>query len=147
MKNLFIVGMVSASLFLTSAYAGDTVVPDNSMQMGTVIKKLQAGGYKVIQEVEYDNGNYKANVLDQNGRKLHLEVNAKSGDIVAPPKDKIPSMSMSDAVKKIEAAGYKNIYKIKLEENKFEAGAMNAEGKKVDLKLNAKTGEISTEWF
>jgi hypothetical protein len=51
-----------------------------------------------------------------------------------------------DQVKaKIEAAGYTNVSDIRREEDHFDAKAMK-DGKKVILEVDAKTGQITTEY-
>jgi hypothetical protein len=50
------------------------------------------------------------------------------------------NLSVADVVKKVEAAGYQNIYKVEPNGTEYEVKAFKA-GKKIELRIDA-TGEI-----
>lgn len=52
-------------------------------------------------------------------------------------------LSFQQALDVIEKAGYTNLHKIELERNYYIVDAQDAEGKKIDFKLDAMTGAIT----
>lgn len=138
----FMIFMMQFSMAATPPKSNATT----TLPISSIIEKINAKGYKIIREVEYSNNVYKAEVLNKDGLKLNLVIDEKTG-VIKEPTEKSVHISILDAINKVEAAGYKDVYKIKCEDKKYEIGALNKDGKKVDLKVNAKTGEVSKEWF
>lgn len=46
-----------------------------------IAKKLEAKGYKQIDEIEFDEGVYKVKVLDKNQKEIELHVDPNTGEI------------------------------------------------------------------
>ncbi len=66
--------------------------------------------------------------------------------VVLADEDHVPTYSqitLLDAVKKAEAEGYHDFYKVEFEKNKYEIKALDKSGKKIELKIDANTGTIS----
>ncbi len=53
--------------------------PVTYITMLAAAEKLQADGYKVIHEVEFEHGMYKAKALNEKGKKVKVIVNALTG--------------------------------------------------------------------
>lgn len=52
---------------------------------------------------------------------------------------------MLEVSKKLEAAGYTNVYKMEFEHGRYKAKAIS-NGKKVELYIDPQTGKISNDW-
>lgn len=148
-SSLLTAGLASAAImFAPLAFADDdkNKMPEDTVQMSKLIENLQTNGYNVILKVEFDDGQYRANVIDTQGKPLRLEIAPSTGEILKPKQEETV-LSILDAAKKVEDAGYHNIYKISTHKDKVEIKAFDTENKKVTLDVNAKTGEISKELF
>ncbi len=51
-------------------------------------------------------------------------------------------MSIEQVVSKVQAAGYRDIEEIERDDNRYEVKATDAEGRRVELKLDPVSGEI-----
>jgi len=139
----FFVGLLMA-LNIQAVRADDEALPSTAIKMSTIIQDLQKKGYNTISKIEYEDGFYEAKVLNSNGEEIKLHINPTTGEILRP-KGIHPSTSMLDIVRKIEKAGYHDIYKIECKPKKCEIKALSKEGKKTELKVDPKTGVIREE--
>lgn len=55
------------------------------------------------------------------------------------------AMDIPAVIERLQGLGYTDIREVEREHNHYEVEASNHNGKKVELKLNAKTGEIISE--
>lgn len=144
--NKFLINIAGVVLFCISgfAFAGD-LPPTDSISMSTVLKNLQTKGYIAIHEVEFDDGMFEAKVVDAKGQFFKVKVNPTSGEITTN-KDSAPvKLSMLDAVKKAESAGYQRIAKIESHRDGYKLKAVDKNNKEVELKINAMTGAIDAK--
>jgi hypothetical protein len=164
MKKLFIVSTIAAAIAFNSAYAADSVttttqtqipvvqVPAGTSatpaapQISTIITKLQSKGYNIIRKIKFEDGAYEADVINAQGNEVTVKINPLTGDFFGSTEN-LARLSMLAAVKVVEAAGYKNIYKVKSDDDKYEVKALDKNGKEVGLEVNAISGEISKNWF
>lgn len=131
---------------MQTAFADESSIPKNLMKMSVAIQKLQAKGYKNIRKIEYKDGFYEAKIMTTDGYKAEVRVNTKTGAIENPTKE-IKSLGILEVVKKVQAAGYHDIYKISFDDGEYEVAALDKDGKDVQLDVNASTGEIKKNWF
>lgn len=126
--------------------AQQSTVPNDALPMSKLLENLHQAGYNVILRVEFDNGQYRANVIDLQGKPLRVEIAPTTGEILKPKNEGV-NLSLLEAAKKAEEAGYHGIYKITATQGKVEISAYNKDNKKVTFDINSKTGEISKEMF
>lgn len=144
-KTLLTAGLTSAALFVAPlAMAEETTLPEDTVQMSKLIKNLQDAGYNVILKVEFDDGQYRANVIDLQGKPMRLEIAPTTGEITKP-KQETTSFTILEAAKKVEDAGYNKIYKISTQKDKVEIKAFGKDNKKVTFDINTKTGEMKED--
>jgi len=129
-----------------TAFADTSTKPKNEMKITAAIEKLQAKGYKNIRKIEFKDGYYEAKVMTADGYKAELRVNTKTGAIENPTKE-VKSLGILEIIKKVQAAGYHDIYKISFDEGKYEVAAIDQAGVDVKLDVNASTGEIKKDWL
>lgn len=146
-NTLMAAGFAAAVMMAPTAFAAEPTTPStDTVQMSKLLENLHAAGYNVILKVELDNGQYRANVIDLQGKPLRIEIAPTTGEILKP-KAEGTVLSLFDAAKKAEEAGYHNIYKITATQGKVEIKAFNKDNKKVTFDINTKTGQISKETF
>lgn len=132
-------------LGFTTQTASADHMPTTSLPMSKILQDLQEKGYGAFKEVEFEHNIYEIEAIGPQGNKLKLKVNPQTGELI---NDKHHPMSVLAAVQKLESSGYHNIYKIEFDDNKYEMRALDKDGKKVTLKINANNGEIKKEgWF
>lgn len=131
---------------MQTAFADKSSMPKDVMKINVAIQKLQAKGYKNIRKIEFKDGFYEAKVVTVDGYKAELRVNTRTGLIENPTKE-IKSLDILEIVKKVQAAGYHDIYKISFDDGEYEVTALDKDGNDVKLDVNASTGKIKKDWF
>lgn len=115
-------------------------------QMFKVLKTLQSKGYIIVKNVKFDNekGDFKANVLNAEGKTIEITVNPQTGQMVKPKED-ITGWTAVQIAKKVEEAGYKNIYEIDTEMfgHEYHVKVLDAKNETVSIKVDVETGKIT----
>lgn len=126
--------------------------PPPKVTMIEMMQKLQKGGYHEINSIEYDGKEkaYEVKGLDDKGIKVEAKL---SDDLAKLPKGlpfsktepkALPQVTMMEAMKKVMDAGYHDACKLEVAKNaNYEVAALDKDGKKVDLKVDSKTGKVS----
>jgi hypothetical protein len=142
----FIAGLflIFASLAVTAAEMPTQIA--TMPQMSTILQKLQAKGYSIIREIKFEKGAFEAKAINAQGNEIDIRINPQTGEMFQPTANPA-RLNMLEVVKKVEAAGYHNIYKIKSDDDKYDVKALDNNGKSVEVEVNAITGTISKEWF
>lgn len=122
--------------------AAEPIVP-----MSTVLQNLKMNGYDIVSKIELDNAVYNIEAMTPQGKQLSITMNAHSGEITSPKENPAPHVSLADAVKKVEGAGYHDISMIVFSGSKYTVKTLDPKNKKVKLKVDGNTGDISKAWF
>lgn len=161
MKKTILLSAIASGMMVwaTSAIAADatttpatdtTIAPvvQQITPMSAVLRNLQASGYVAIKEVRLEDGFYKAEAINAQGKKIDVRIDPETGKIVEP-KSTQPAVVIDiiTAVNKVEAAGYHGIYKIEAEDGKYDVKALDQNGKNVHLKVDAQSGKVTKKWF
>lgn len=146
MRNKTLTYLTFASLLLIGAPSAmaDTQLPNNSMSMSQILDNLKGKGVMVVKEIEFDDGVYKAKVVNNDGKWDKITFNPKTGELKAS--EKLGGLTALDIAVKVEGQGYNNIYKMDLDsDKKYEIKALNKDGKRTKLEVDAATGKILKE--
>lgn len=145
MKKKPLIGLFSGCLLLFVAQttlADD--LPKNSAQMSSILQNLQNKGYINVQKIKFEHGRFEALAINANGNIEKLNIDPKTGEIVNQPQNTSKPLSALEIAKKVEEAGYHNIYKLDAEEhNEYEVKALDKADKKVELKVDSSNGNIT----
>lgn len=57
--------------------------PANAQPLSTLLKQVEDAGYKIIVEVEFEDGVYQVEALDAQGKEIRLQVDPMSGKVAA----------------------------------------------------------------
>lgn len=119
--------------------------PAQQMPLSSIIQQLKTDGYYGFDKIDMERGVYEITVFDKMGHEFKLKVNPTTGVILNKPTPDVASITMEDAVVAVEKAGYTNIKEIEIKHDKnyFKVEALNAQGKKVKLHVDAKTGAVT----
>lgn len=155
-RNALLLVLTGFCLSLQPSYAAETPKPAEAQQeqqkpqnvpMSTVLQNLKMNGYEVISKVTLDEGVYTIEALSPQGKELSITMDARTGTITSPKENPLPRVNLPDAVKRVEGSGYHDIYKVEYSGGKYIVRALDQKDKKVKLKVNGETGEISKAWF
>lgn len=153
-RNILSFTIVLLAIFgIQASFAAAEVArnPPPKVTMIEMVQKLQKGGYHAINSIEYEGKEkaYEVKGLDDNGMKVEAKL---SDDIAKLPKTlpfskaepkALPQVTMVQSIEKVMAGGYHDVCKVKVEKDaNYEIAALNKDGKKVELKVDSKTGEV-----
>ena len=143
-KSLLGLAIVALSLGLvtTTVFADeDDHIPANAVSLATVVKNLQAAGYKTIHEVKFDDGIYKAEVISMQGKEIKLHIDPETGKVPLLT-NSAPSISMLDAIQNAQKAGCAQIHEAEFEHEHYKVECHNANGEKLKMDINPQTGVV-----
>jgi hypothetical protein len=144
---LSVIALGMAFTFSPMVWADNTAPqPKDRLPMSKILQNLERDGYSIITKIELEGEAFKARVFDARGKEHRVEVEPKSGKI-NHSKAQPTRLTLGEAVKKVEEAGYQNIYKVKADDNEYEMKAFDKDNKRVSLDVDAATGKINKEWF
>ncbi len=143
--------IMMAMAFISSVHAEENsetheVTANVVQSIAVILEKLQVAGYIAVKKIELENGEYRAVAVNAQGEKIKLRINVKTGEIISRKKNK-PRLTMLEAARKAEQAGYSNIIKIESEGDEYSIEARSNNGKKVSCDIDSNTGKISKNWF
>ncbi len=130
--------------FMTQIAIADDI-PTRSLPMSQILQHLLSKGYHTIQEVEFDDGLYEVEALDEQGNQIILRMNPQTGDLIKNQNTQKYPISLLEAAQKIEGAGYHSIYKIESHGSQYEVKALGKEDTIVKLRVDANTGKINRD--
>jgi uncharacterized membrane protein YkoI len=147
MKTKLLVAITLGSLLAVSAPM--TFAAKAQTQPGQMVKALEAlkdKNYIIIKKIKFDNdkGVFIAKVVNAEGKNLEIHINPTTGDM-GKPEGEITGWTAIEIAKKVQDAGINNIYEINTEifGNKYDVKALDDQGKKVTVKVDVKSGEIT----
>ena len=140
----FIVSIGIIALFLEISVASAQIM--QVQPLSTILHTLKTQGYTAVQKVTLTNSEYQITALDSDGNQVNMRINCHNGDMIALNKAD-SHIAMLDVVEKIAAIGYTSITFIELKDNHYNITAVDPNGKKAKLKVNATSGQVSKELF
>lgn len=78
---LLALALMGATLGARADWFRDEVPPANAKPLSELVKAVEDQGYKVISEIEFDDGVWKIEAHSPGGKKVHLKVDPMSGAI------------------------------------------------------------------
>lgn len=77
-----VIGVLIATTFSARAdLFGDETPPANAKPLSNIIKLVEDHGYKTITEVEFEDGKWRIEAHQANGKEINLAVDAVTGQI------------------------------------------------------------------
>lgn len=131
-------------LVLALSLAAGAAVAQDAMTSTQVRAALTEGGYTEITDVEFKDGVWKADVKDATGSKIDVRLDPATGRIY-PDNAGATSLGEADIRAKLTAEGFTRIDDVKFDDGMWEAKADNAQGQRMDLKLDPEDGRIVSQ--
>jgi len=147
MKNATLISICLGSVLAFTAPL--TLAEDAKSQPGQMVKvldNLKEKGYIIIKKIGFDKekGNYKAKVVNAQGKNIEIQINPESGEMIKP-KGEMEGMTAIEIAKKVQDGGYTNIDEINTEilGDHYDVKIVDDKGNKLSLKVDAKSGNIT----
>lgn len=140
MNHRFTRQLLPAVLAAALAAAGGAVAQDpDGLSARDVYDALAAQGYTDIDDIEFDDGMWEAEVR-RDGRKLDVRVDTRTGTIY--PEDGTTALSMADVEASLAEAGYSRVHAVRFKDGLWEADAFDDQGVEWELYLDPRTADI-----
>ena len=118
-----------------------------------VVQTLQDAGWSIVQELEFDDGLWEAEVRRAKGQpKYEVYVHPvtlailNDGGTPASSGTSMSALSAQQIIAALQSAGYRNIHDVEFDDDGYwEADATNADGQCVELDINPTTGAVMRE--
>ena len=116
-----------------------------------VRERLVAAGYTQIEDLEFDDGVWEAEARNAAGQRVDLVIHPVTGVILLETPDGSGSapvgvLTAAQIRAALEAAGYTQIRDLEYDNDGYwEADARNAQGQRVELRIDPRTGAVLRE--
>ncbi len=138
--------LLGTVLMFTSPFVLAATPKSQPGQMLKALVFLQSKGYIIVKKIEFqkDSGIYKANVVNAEGKSLEIKVNPETGEMQKPEED-ITGWTAIQIAKKLEDAGYNNIYEIntQLLGHQYDVKVLDDSGQELNIKVDVESGNIT----
>lgn len=139
MKHAGIALGLAFALCVPAAMAQDAATAD-AMTAPEVRAALEAQGYTRINDVEFDDGMWKADARSADGQRVELRIDPATGKVY--PEDAVARLGEADVRAKLAAAGYSNVHDVEFDDGVWTAEAEDESGNDVELTLDPDTGRV-----
>lgn len=141
MKHAKLKGLAIAMTLALSA--GTALAQDaaaDAMTAPQVRASLESQGYTRINDVEFEDGVWKADARSADGQRVELRIDPATGKVY--PEDAVSTLGEADVRAKLSAAGYSKIDDVEFNDGVWTADAEDANGRDLKLTLDPETGEV-----
>lgn len=120
--------------------AATPAVPADAMTAPQVRASLESQGYTDVNDVEFDDGLWKADARSADGKRVEVRIDPASGKVY--PDNAVATLGEADVRAKLSAAGYLKIHDVEFDDGLWTADAEDASGRDLKLSLDPDTGEV-----
>lgn len=119
-----------------------TMLTNNARpDLTSILQSLSSKGYPIIKSVALNNGVYQIKAENYLGKSVTFNSDA-NGNLSSKVQGPAP-MPLVNAVQNLEAQGYQ-VQDIKVDGKVYKAKVLNASGSASTVKVNVKTGQVSS---
>ena len=135
--------IASLALATSLAFAAGTALAQDAASAMTapqVRASLEAQGYTKVNDVEFEDGVWKADARSADGQRVELRIDPATGKVY--PEDAVAQLGEADVRARLSAAGYLKIEDVEFEDGMWTAEAEDANGRELKLTLDPDTGDV-----
>ena len=125
---------------LLALSAGGVAFAQDALTAAQVKAKLEAQGYTKVNDMEFEDGVWKADARSADGNRVEVRIDPATGAVF--PADQVATLSEADVRAQLAAAGYTNVHDVDYEDGIWNAEADDPAGKDVELKIDPDTGKV-----
>lgn len=140
MKNKITSLTFALALGTLSLGASGIAMAQQAMTEPQVQGKLTEQGYTKVHDLKFTDGMWHAKAKSANGDRVHLRIDAKTGQVY--PDEQVSKLSEQDVRASLEAQGYTHVHDVDFDDGIWKAKADNPAGNGVKLKVDARSGRI-----
>ena len=100
---------------------------------------LTRSGYTKVEDVEFEDGMWKADATSGDGKRIDVRVDA-DGKVYTD--DRVSKLSKEDVKARLVAAGYSKIHDVDYEDGIWKAEGEREDGQKVEFRVDPQDGRI-----
>ncbi|WP_150467498.1 PepSY domain-containing protein [Francisella sp. SYW-9] len=139
---LNISGVILSVAILSSVAFADDVPPSNAVSLSKIVANIYSQGYDGIFKIKYDDGVYKAKVINKDGQEQNLYIDPTTGAVPAQ-KSKVKEINMSQAIKAVPKDRCKTITEVKNSRGVFKVECLDSNNQEVNVVIDAISGKVS----
>ena len=121
--------------------AGGAAFAQDALTAAQVRAKLEAQGYTKVNDMEFEDGVWKADARSADGNRVEVRIDPATGAVF--PAAQVATLSEADVRAQLAAAGYTNVHDVDYEDGIWNAEAADPEGKHVELKIEPANGKVN----
>lgn len=125
---------------LLALSAGGVAFAQDALTAAQVKAKLEAQGYTKVNDMEFEDGVWKADARSADGNRVEVRIDPATGTVF--PAAQVATLSEADVRAQLAAAGYTNVHDVDYEDGIWNAEADDPAGKDVELKIDPDTGKV-----
>lgn len=130
----------AAPLALALALAVAAATAQDAMTEAQVRATLEAQGYTHINDIEVEDGMWKADARSADGNRVDLRLNPRSGQVY--PEAQVSNLTEADVRAQLAVAGYTNVHDVDFDDGIWTAEADDSTGQDVEVRIDPRTGEV-----
>ena len=132
------------ALTMSLAAAGGAVAQQepagDAMTTAEVRASLESQGYTSVNDVEFEDGVWKADARSADGQRVDLRIDPATGKVY--PEDAVAQLGEADVRARLSAAGYANVHDVEFDDGMWTADAEDADGRALELTMDPDTGKV-----
>ncbi|AJI47564.1 PepSY domain-containing protein [Francisella philomiragia] len=136
-SKMILLTVISMSVMYADDTPSSTAVP-----ISKVVANIYSQGYPSINKIEFDDGVYKAKVINDAGKEEYLYIDPNTGKVPLP-KNGSKEINMSKAIAAIPNDRCKTITSVEDKSDVYEVECVDSSNKEVKVYIDAISGKIS----
>ncbi|AJI56646.1 peptidase propeptide and YPEB domain protein [Francisella philomiragia] len=141
-KVLIASKMILLMVISTSVIYADDILSSTAVPISKVVANIYSQGYPSINKIEFDDGVYKAKVINGAGKEEYLYIDPNTGKVPLP-KNGSKEINMSKAIAAIPNDRCKTITSVEDKSDVYEVECVDSSNKEVKIYVDAISGKIS----
>jgi len=129
------------AVVLASAFSAGVSAQEGNLTETEIRSRLVAAGFSKIENLEFKNGTWTADVDSPDGRAGKVTIDAKTGKAYNAG-DVASRLGQTEIESRLATQGYKNVHDLKFDNGFWHGDADDPSGKSVEIKVDPKTGEV-----
>lgn len=134
---------------------GETPRHEPRMTVTRIVAVAGAAGFTQVSRIERENGIYEVHARDERGREVEIWIDPGTEALLLDPqsgkprskrirevRSARPRLSFEEIQAVVKAAGYPEVYAVEYEHALYEVKVRDADGRKVELFVHPRTGEL-----
>lgn len=136
-------GIALSIAMLSSTAVADDIPPTTAVPISKVVANIYSQGYDGINKIEYNDGVYKAKVINKNGQEQNLYIDPTTGTVPAVKKSKAKEINMTQAISAVPKDRCKTITEIENSKGAYKVECLDSNNQEVDVAIDAISGKVS----